>query len=225
MINLISMFNESPQMALIYLISTFLACCIAISFHEWAHAFVAYKLGDPTAKNMGRMSLDPMKHMDPIGMILFVLLGIGWAKPVIVNSLNLKNFRRDDVLISLAGPLANLILSFIFYGLYILVANMLRTTGALSNILPYAIVQLFYIVFQLNIVLAVFNVLPVPPLDGFHVVSSLFIRKNYPVVAFLQKYGFIILIILIFSGAISAVISPIINGLAGVYSSFYRLFM
>lgn len=230
MINLISMFQDSPQVALIYLISSFLACCIAISFHEWAHAFAAYKLGDPTAKNMGRMSLDPMRHIDPIGMILFVVLGIGWAKPVIVNSRNLKNFRRDDVLISLAGPLMNLILSFIFYGLYSVGLNIYAgaiTSGAVSSsaLLPAAIVQLFYIIFSLNIVLAIFNVLPIPPLDGFHVVSSLFIRKSYRVVEFLQKYGFLILIVLIFSGLISSIISPIISWLAGLYSSFYGLFL
>ena len=115
---LIQMFQESPTQALIYILSIFLAMCIGLSFHECAHAWTAYKLGDPTAKNLGRMTLDPFKHIDPLGMLCFLLFGIGWAKPVMITTRNLKNFRRDDVLISLAGPVTNLLLSFVFFGIY-----------------------------------------------------------------------------------------------------------
>ena len=109
---------SDPLSTLLYLLISFLAMCISISFHEWAHAFTAYKLGDPTAKNLGRMTLDPFAHLDLMGAIMFVLFGFGWARPVVVNSRNLKHFRRDDVLISLAGPFMNLLLAFVFTGIF-----------------------------------------------------------------------------------------------------------
>ena len=210
-------FFENPVGTLISILCSFLAMCIAISFHEYAHAFVADKLGDPTAKNMGRMTLDPLKHLDPIGAIFFVLFGIGWAKPVIVNSRNLKHFRRDDVLISVAGPLTNLILSFLFYGLYFFGAFAFGWSGIVMQILG-AIVSV-------NLWFAFFNILPIPPLDGFHVVTSLFVKKRYAVVDFLQRYGFIILIVLIFSGLLDMVLTPLANGILSLYSSFFSLFL
>lgn len=210
-------FIENPVGTLISILCSFLAMCIAISFHEYAHAFVADKLGDPTAKNMGRMTLDPLKHLDPIGAIFFVLFGIGWAKPVIVNSRNLKHFRRDDVLISVAGPLTNLILSFLFYGLYFFGAVAFGWSGIVMQILG-AIVSV-------NLWFAFFNILPIPPLDGFHVVTSLFVKKRYAVVDFLQRYGFIILIVLIFSGLLDMVLMPLANGILSLYDSFFSLFL
>ncbi len=210
-------FIENPVGTLISILCSFLAMCIAISFHEYAHAFVADKLGDPTAKNMGRMTLDPLKHLDPIGAIFFVLFGIGWAKPVIVNSRNLKHFRRDDVLISVAGPLTNLILSFLFYGLYFFGVFAFGWSGIVMQILG-AIVSV-------NLWFAFFNILPIPPLDGFHVVTSLFVKKRYAVVDFLQRYGFIILIVLIFSGLLDMVLTPLANGILSLYSSFFSLFL
>ena len=210
-------FIENPVGTLISILCSFLAMCIAISFHEYAHAFVADKLGDPTAKNMGRMTLDPLKHLDPIVAIFFVLFGIGWAKPVIVNSRNLKHFRRDDVLISVAGPLTNLILSFLFYGLYFFGAFAFGWSGIVMQILG-AIVSV-------NLWFAFFNILPIPPLDGFHVVTSLFVKKRYAVVDFLQRYGFIILIVLIFSGLLDMVLTPLANGILSLYSSFFSLFL
>lgn len=216
---LINSFIQDPVAALISLLCSFLGMCVAISFHEYAHAFVAYKLGDPTAKNMGRMTIDPTKHIDPIGAIFFVLFGIGWAKPVIVSSRNLKHFRRDDVFISIAGPLMNLVLSFLFFGLYFF--------GAFSfgwDPLGIAMTIIFTI-FQVNLWFAVFNILPIPPLDGFHVVTSLFVKKNYTVVDFLQKYGFIILIILIFSGVLDVALSALSGGCISLFTSFYALFL
>lgn len=215
---LIQMFQESPTQALIYILSIFLAMCIGLSFHECAHAWTAYKLGDPTAKNMGRMTLDPLKHIDLLGMLCFVLFGIGWAKPVMIGSRNLKNFRRDDVLISLAGPVTNLLLSFVFYGIYFFLQPALMFRAPV-------VLYILATIYSVNISLAIFNVLPIPPLDGFHVVTSLFVRKSYKVVEFLQRYGYWILLILLFTGVLDYILTPAINWFTSLYYSFFSLFV
>ncbi|MBR6816457.1 MAG: site-2 protease family protein [Clostridia bacterium] len=208
------MFSQNPMQALLYILISFLAMCVAISFHEWAHAFVAYKLGDPTAKNMGRMSIDPFRHMDWMGAVVFLLFGFGWAKPVVVNSRNLKHYRRDDILISLAGPVMNLLLAFVFTGVAMLVP--------MPN--QWIALTVMYLI-SMNLNFALFNVLPVPPLDGFHVVTSLFVRKNYAVVDFLQKYGYFLLILLVFSGALDVVLGWAATGLYDLFRGFYGLFI
>lgn len=222
----------------IYLLALLLAMCIAVSFHEWAHAFVAYKLGDPTAKNMGRMTIDPTKHFTFAGLLCFLFFRVGFAKPVIVNSRNLKNFRRDDALISVAGVVMNIIMAFLAYGIlffvlyfkydfpvkdipdYVLIFSALSSQMA-QPYLPYILA----LIFSINISFAVFNILPVPPLDGFHLVSSIFVRKSYKVVNFLMRYGYLILIILIFTGIISRVLSPVIMGLSSAFGWFFSLFV
>ena len=208
------MFSQNPMQALLYILISFLAMCVAISFHEWAHAFVAYKLGDPTAKNMGRMSIDPFRHMDWMGAVVFLLFGFGWAKPVVVNSRNLKHYRRDDILISLAGPVMNLLLAFVFTGVAMLVP--------MPN--QWIALTVMYLI-SMNLNFALFNVLPVPPLDGFHVVTSLFVRKNYAVVDFLQKYGYFLLILLVFSGALDVVLGWAATGLYDLFRGFFGLFI
>ena len=208
------MFSQNPMQALLYILISFLAMCVAISFHEWAHAFVAYKLGDPTAKNMDRMSIDPFRHMDWMGAVVFLLFGFGWAKPVVVNSRNLKHYRRDDILISLAGPVMNLLLAFVFTGVAMLVP--------MPN--QWIALTVMYLI-SMNLNFALFNVLPVPPLDGFHVVTSLFVRKNYAVVDFLQKYGYFLLILLVFSGALDVVLGWAATGLYDLFRGFYGLFI
>lgn len=211
------MLFEDPIFLLMLLLARLLAMLVAVSFHEWAHAFAAYKLGDPTAKNMGRMSLDPMKHLNGIGVLAFMLFGIGWARPVIVNSSNLKHYRRDDIIISLAGVLMNLVLSFVFYGIYFALAAFGVTSEIVTLIMETVIVM--------NISFAVFNILPIPPLDGYHVLSSLFIRKNFKVVQFFQRYGFIILLVLVVSGVTGTVIGFVVDGLWSLYFRFFMLFV
>ena len=208
---------SSVQEALVYLLSLAIASLIAISFHEWGHAFVAYKLGDPTAKNLGRMSLDPTKHIDPIGFLCFLLLGIGWAKPVVINSRNLKHYRRDDILISVAGITMNIILSFVFYIIY--------QTLAYNGLMNEIVMRILALTIRLNITFAVFNLLPVPPLDGFHIVSSIFVRKNFRVVEFLQRFGFIILIALLYFNALDWLFNGVYNGLLSLYGAFFSLFI
>ncbi len=190
---LIQMFQESPTQALIYILSIFLAMCIGLSFHECAHAWTAYKLGDPTAKNLGRMTLDPFKHIDLSGHALFCAVWHRLGEARHDTTRNLKNFRRDDVLISLAGPVTNLLLSFVFYGIYFFLQPALMFRAPV-------VLYILATIYSVNISLAIFNVLPIPPLDGFHVVTSLFVRKSYKVVEFLQRYGYWILLILLFTG-------------------------
>lgn len=204
--------------ALIVLLYSLLGVMVAMTVHEWAHAFAAYKLGDPTAKNLGRMSLDPIKHMDPIGTICLVLFGFGWARPVMVNPRNLKNYRRDDAIISLAGPIMNLLTAFLFLGIYFLVLFTFGITNEIVlNILNYII--------SINLGLGIFNLIPIPPLDGFHVINSIFIRKSFKVVEFLQRYGFIILIVLLASGVLTNIMTIVENWILNGFFSFWALFI
>ncbi len=210
---------SSPVEVAIYALGLLLAMIIAVPFHEIAHAFVAYKLGDPTAKNLGRLSLDPTRHFTLYGTLAFLLIGMGWAKPVMVNISNFKNPRRDDVLVSLAGPLMNFVLAFIFYGLLVFVP------GLLGSPMNYYIAEVLGLVVSINLTFMVFNLLPIPPLDGFHVVSSIFVRKSYQVVNALRQYGFIILIVVLFTGILDPVFNFVRNGSISLFNSFYSLFI
>lgn len=204
--------------AIIILLYSLLGVMVAMTVHEWAHAFAAYKLGDPTAKNLGRMSLDPLKHMDPIGTICLVLFGFGWARPVMVNPRNLKNYRRDDAIISLAGPIMNLLTAFLFLGIYFLVLYTFGITNEIVlNILNYII--------SINLGLGIFNLIPIPPLDGFHVINSIFIRRSFKVVEFLQRYGFIILLVLLASGVLTNIMTVVENWILNGFFSFWGLFL
>lgn len=156
-----------------YLISILLSLPViflSLSVHESAHALVAYKLGDPTAKNLGRITLNPLKHLDPIGFLCMVLAGFGWARPVPVNSRNFAKPRRDMALVGIAGPLSNLLLAVVFLVLLRFVgfgwlARIEAQTGLQYNVIYFALLFL-YIGVYMNVTLAVFNLLPVPPLDG-----------------------------------------------------------
>lgn len=213
----IGMLGEgNVQGVVVYILAVGLAMLVGLSFHECAHAYVAFKLGDPTAKNVGRMSLDPMKHIDPIGAICFLAFGFGWAKPVMVNPRNLKNYRRDDILISIAGPLTNLILSFLFYGIYFFV-GFYTDNEIVLTVLAYLV--------SINLSLAVFNILPLPPLDGFHVLTSLFVGRAHKVVDFLYRYGRYILILLLVSGALDSVVGALWDWVFSLFNAFYCLFL
>lgn len=193
------------------------AILIALSFHEFAHAYMAFKMGDPTAKNLGRLTLDPVKHLDLIGTICIVLFSFGWAKPVPINPKNFKKPKRDEILVSLAGVFMNLIVAFIATGVYIALLVSGNTNEILLNI-----IRPIYII---NLYLAIFNLIPIPPLDGFHIISALFIRKAGQAVNILYRYGFIILLILLVSGAVSLLLGYVSNGILTAYSAFFSLFL
>ena len=191
-----------PPEVLILLIPVLL---FALVFHEFSHGWVANKLGDPTAKYAGRLTLNPMAHLDLFGSLMILFVGFGWAKPVPVDSRYLANPRTDMMKIAFAGPAANLLLAFIAGSLIRLTGNM----GVLSSML---------IMFaQINIMLAVFNMIPIPPLDGSQIFSGLMIRHNPDLVIKLQVYGPQILMGLILFGMLTRIspiwwlISPFVN--------------
>ena len=183
---------ENP-LQLLYILPAIL---VSLSVHEWAHAFAAYKLGDDTARNLGRMTINPLKHIHPVGFIMLIIVGFGFAKPVPVNPRNFKHLRRDDIIVSLAGVTTNILMAFLGAGIFTLIVRM--ANGALNEAI-FGFLTYFIII---NITLCLFNLIPIPPLDGSHVLFSLFPRSQtlHSVQLFFQRYGFMLLFLLLFWG-------------------------
>lgn len=190
---------------------------MAVTFHEVAHGLVAYRLGDPTAKNAGRLTLNPLAHLDLIGTLVFLITRmIGWAKPVPVNPLYFKNPRKGMLWVALAGPATNIVLA-IFFSL--LLRGLLKLHLPMGSVLGATVeplVLMAEIGVFLNIGLAVFNVIPLPPLDGGRIMVGLLPEKQAISYAKLEPYGFIILILFVFSGAVDYVVFPIIKIIAAL---------
>lgn len=168
------------------------AIVIAITIHEFSHAAMAYALGDPTAKNMGRLTLNPLAHMDIWGTLLLLFAGFGWGKPVPFNPYNLKSHRMGSALVAMAGPLSNIVMVVIFS----LVLRFLYPVLGLSE--SNYLFQFLFVLITLNAVLAIFNLIPVPPLDGSKLLFAFLPPSMENVKIFLTQYGFMILIGLIF---------------------------
>jgi len=168
---------------------------IALSFHEFAHAVVAYKLGDHTPKFQKRVTINPAAHLDLIGLICLIFIGFGWGKPVMVNPANFKSLRRDELLVSLAGVTMNLLLAFVFsavLGLYVKAAPAFSATYMGS-----VIANIIVITVRINLVLMIFNLIPVPPLDGFNVVAAIFNFQYSELYYKIYQNGMLILLVLI----------------------------
>ena len=184
--------------------ATLLAILLAITFHETAHGYVAYRLGDPTAKNQGRLTLNPVAHLDPVGALMMFVAGFGWAKPVPVNPFYFNGDRTKGLmLVSVAGPVTNLLLSFASYFIYV--------AGKGFGTVPFVNVFLTQMIL-LNIYLAIFNLIPVPPLDGSKILAG-FLPKAmaYKYLTTVEKYGFAILLILIVFNITDMILVPVAN--------------
>ncbi len=194
------------------------ALIIAVSFHEAAHAWMANRMGDPTAKNLGRLTLDPTKHFDIWGIMMFAFVGFGWGRPVPTNPRNYHNYKKGNVLVAISGVVTNIILSFIFYGLFVL----------LFGVFDIKVEAIYWIVRNLvilNIILCFFNLLPIPPLDGHHLVKGFIARISPNFYMAYQRYGFYVLIaLLVFTDVIQIMLGFFTSLLLGLYDAFFGLF-
>ena len=188
---------------------------LALTFHEFSHGWMAYKLGDPTAKQAGRLTMNPLVHLDPFGTLMIFLVRFGWAKPVPVNPSYFKEPKRDMLLVSIAGPGANMLLAF--------VSGMLlrKFHGGSFNFIPANVLQPLYIMIkfsmQINLALAIFNLLPVPPLDGSKILYGILPPQYEYIYEYLERYGPFVLMGLILFGMLTrisilgAFIYPFVN--------------
>ncbi|HEX9820105.1 MAG TPA: site-2 protease family protein [Methylomirabilota bacterium] len=196
------------------------ALLLAVTVHELAHGWVADRLGDPTARLHGRLTLNPLPHLDPLGALAFVVAGFGWAKPVPVNAANLRNPARDMLLVGAAGPLANFALAFVG-----LVALVLSRRAGLPDLVAEPVAGIVLWVFQFNLALGIFNLIPLPPLDGGHFLPYVLPRAAGDLIRRLEQIGPLVLIVLVMSGATRYIVGPAFRALVEVYVSGVRLIL
>ena len=179
---------------------------ICITLHELSHGAVAYALGDDTAKRAGRLTLNPLAHIDWWGLVMMVLFRFGWAKPVPVNMYNFKNPKRGMAITALAGPVSNILIAAVFLFLYGALYRPLYTNG---SALSYAILQMIMTTAYLSLALAIFNFIPISPLDGSKVLFSFLSNDAYAKLMRYERYGMIVLVLLVATGATSGVLSTV----------------
>jgi Zn-dependent protease len=219
---------------IIFIIIQLAVFAVAISVHESAHAWTAYKFGDPTAKNLGRVTLNPIPHIDPIGTIIFPLMLVlmnlvgmnapifGWAKPVPVNPYNFRNPRRDDMIVSAAGPGSNFLLVVLGVASYLglksigvvhpvsLLSFEVYETGVFPIAIAY-LMMIFGVFVLINIILLVFNLIPIPPLDGSHILEGVLRGEALEYYEKIKPYGFLILLGILYFGFFEFIIQPIFS--------------
>lgn len=166
---------------------------ICITLHELAHGYLAYRLGDDTAKRAGRLTLNPLRHIDIMGLLMMIVFKFGWAKPVPVNMWKFKNPKKGMAITAAAGPIANLLIALVFLFLYGFLFALLHRPGRSLNWL----LEMLYITAYLSIALAIFNIIPIPPLDGSKVLFSCISDRSYTKLMYYERYGMIILLVLV----------------------------
>ena len=192
-----------------YLLSILLSVIpslLCITLHEISHGYVAYRLGDTTAKDMGRLSLNPFRHLDPVGLLMMVVFHVGWAKPVPINMYRFKNPKKGMALTALAGPLCNVVITIVF--LFLFGCAYIPFSG--SKIGSYFL-QMLQLTAIISLGLAIFNLLPVPPLDGSKVLFSFLSDRNYRMLMHYERYGSLLMLALVASGFLGRPLSTAID--------------
>jgi Zn-dependent protease len=193
------------------------ALLLAVTVHEVSHGFVADRLGDPTARRQGRLTLNPLPHIDPLGALAFVLVGFGWAKPVPVNANNLKRPMRDMAVVAAAGPLSNFALAFVALLALRLIGPHMETPFLADPVL--GVLQYIYL---FNLGLGIFNLIPLPPLDGGHFLPYFLPRGSWTLLRRLEQYGPLILLLLLMSGASRYVMTPLLVAMNTLFVGLVR---
>ena len=199
---------------------------LALSLHEAAHGFVAYKLGDSTAKLYGRLTLNPFKHFDVIGFVMLMLVGFGWAKPVPIDTRNFKKPKRDMAISAVAGPISNLLLALIFALLFKLYSESFFSPAfeEICFSAPWRLLGIFlYYGIRLNIMFAIFNLLPIPPFDGSRLLLAVLPTHIYFKIQKYERYILIVLVILLFTGILDVPLSFCIEKITDLYMWIFSI--
>ena len=192
---------------------------MALALHEYAHAWAAVKMGDFTPKMMGRLTLNPMAHIDPIGLVVLLIARFGWAKPVVINPHNFRDRKKGEILVALAGPAMNFLLAFLSLGVMIFLTHRMQTE------MSYGLRAVLWLIVVYNINFGIFNMIPLPPLDGSRILMAVLPYEMQYRFAALERYSMIIFIIFIATPILGYILVPIAQFLLGLFSSVWLVIL
>ncbi len=192
---------------------------MALALHEYAHAWAAVKMGDFTPKMMGRLTLNPMAHIDPIGLVVLLIARFGWAKPVVINPHNFRDRKKGEILVAVAGPAMNFLLAFLFLGVMIFLTHRMQME------MSYGLRAVLWLIVVYNINFGIFNLIPLPPLDGSRILMAMLPYEMQYRFAALERYSMIIFIIFIATPILGYILVPIAQLLLGLFSSVWLVFL